>query len=568
MKDNFFNNAKTPLFKEFFYYNKNGGDCVRLHSKLMLVILLLIISIGGIFEVTFKNMMETNLKHEIGSKALSVAQSIANMPDIKEAFQAENPAAAIQPIAERIRKQIGAEFIVIGNTNEIRYSHPNPKRLGQKMVGGDNDLVFKGESVISESTGTLGPSLRGKAPIFSQGEVIGVVSVGYLQTDIEKEVSKIQKKIFFATLLILIGGLLAALLISLNIKKAMFGLEPKEIAWMYQEKHAILESIHEGIIAIDTDGRITVVNETAHKILGVPNETLLRGKRIEEVIENTNLLEVVRNGQAEYDKEILIFGDVFLANRIPIFNKKGYVIGAVASLRNKSELAQLLQELSHVKAYAEGLRAQTHEYSNRLYTLLGLIQLGSYKEAIDFISKEVDVTQGFIQFLMKEIPDPIIAGFILGKVSLASELKVNFIIDRESSFKDIPYEISRDLLVTVIGNLVNNAFEAVIENNTGEKRVSLFLTDLGKELIIEVEDNGKGIDSNYNGQIFKEGFTTKDKNSNAGIGLSLVQNAINSLGGYVTFSSNVGEGTIFTVAIPKSMGDVNDGEKGYRIVNY
>ncbi|WHY02684.1 sensor histidine kinase [Neobacillus sp. DY30] len=540
---------------------------MRLHSKLMLVILLLIILIGVIFEVTFKNIMETNLKHEIGSKALSVAQSIASMPDIKEAFHAENPAAVIQPIAESIRKQVGAEFIVIGNTNEIRYSHPNPKRLGQKMVGGDNELVFKGEPVISESIGTLGPSLRGKAPIFEQGEVIGVVSVGYLQTDIEKEVSKVQKKIFFTTFLILIGGLLAALLISLNIKKALFGLEPKEIAWMYQEKHAILESIHEGIIAIDTDGRITVVNETAHKILGVPNEMLLRGKRIEEVIENTNLLEVVQNGKAEYDRETIIFGEVFLANRIPIFNKKGDVIGAVASLRNKSELAQLLQELSHVKAYAEGLRAQTHEYSNRLYTLLGLIQLGSYKEAIDFISKEVDVTQGFIQFLMKEIPDPIIAGFILGKVSLASELKVKFSIDRESSFKDIPFEISRDSLVTIIGNLVNNAFEAVREN-IGEKRVSLFFTDLGKELIIEVEDNGKGIDSNVNGQIFKEGFTTKDKNSNAGIGLSLVQNAINSLGGYVTFSSKVGEGTIFTVAIPKSMGDVNDGEQEYRIVNY
>ncbi|MBY0147032.1 sensor histidine kinase [Neobacillus niacini] len=541
---------------------------MRLHSKLMLVILLLIISIGVIFEVTFKNIMETNLKHEIGTKALSVAQSIANMPDIKEAFQAENPAAVIQPVAESIRKQVGAEFIVIGNTNETRYSHPNPKRLGQKMVGGDNGLVFKGESVISESIGTLGPSLRGKAPIFQQGEVIGVVSVGYLQTDIEKEVSKIQKKIFFTTFLILIGGLLAASLISLNIKKALFGLEPKEIAWMYQEKHAILESIHEGIIAIDTDGRITVVNETAHKILGVPNETLLRGKRIEEVIENTKLLEVVRSGKAEYDKEIIIFGDVFLANRIPIFNKKGDVIGAVASLRNKSELAQLLQELSHVKAYAEGLRAQTHEYSNRLYTLLGLIQLGSYKEAIDFISKEVDVTQGFIQFLMKEIPDSIIAGFILGKVSLASELKVNFSIDRESSFKDIPHEISRDSLVTIIGNLVNNAFEAVKENKNGEKEVSLFFTDLGKELIIEVEDNGKGIDSHDNGQIFKEGFSTKDRNSNAGIGLSLVQNAINSLGGYVTFSSEVGEGTIFTVAIPKSMGDVKDGEQEHRIVNY
>lgn len=137
---------------------------MRLHSKLMLVILLLIVSIGVVFEVTFKSIMETNLKKEIGSKALSVAQSIANMPDIKESFQAEDPASTIQPIAESIRKQVGAEFIVIGNRNEIRYSHPNPNRLGQKMVGGDNGLVFKGESVVSESTGTLGPSLRGKHP--------------------------------------------------------------------------------------------------------------------------------------------------------------------------------------------------------------------------------------------------------------------------------------------------------------------------------------------------------------------------------------------------------------------
>jgi two-component system, CitB family, sensor kinase len=564
---NYLNSAKTPFFKEFFYYNEIRGVYVRLHTKLLLLIFILMISIGAIFEVTFKNILESNLKKEIGSKALSVAQSISNMPEIERAFHTENPASILQPIAESIRNQVGAEFIVIGNRDEIRYSHPNPKRLGQKMVGGDNGRAFNGKSVISESTGTLGPSLRGKAPIFSQGEVIGVVSVGYLQTDIEKEISKIQKKIFAATFLILIGGLLAASLISLNIKKALFGLEPKEIAWMYQEKHAILESIHEGIIAIDTDGRITVVNETAHEILKVPNEILLRGKRIEEVLENTNLLEVVGTGQAEYDKEIMINGEVFLANRIPIFNKRGNVIGAVASLRNKSELAHLLQELSHIKSYAEGLRAQTHEYSNRLYTLLGLIQLGSYKEAIDFISKEVDVAQGFIEFLMKEIPDPIIAGFILGKVSLASELKVDFTIDRESSFKDLPDEINRDALVTIIGNLVNNAFEAVRENGKEDKRVLLFLTDLGKELIIEVEDNGRGIDRKSSDQIFKAGFTTKNKSSNAGIGLSLVQKAINQLGGYITYSSNAGEGTVFTVAIPKMQGEVNDGETGYRSVN-
>ncbi|MFJ7308601.1 ATP-binding protein [Peribacillus frigoritolerans] len=537
---------------------------MRLHTKLMLGICTLIILMGGIFEVIFINILENNLKQETGEKALSVAQTISLLPEIKQAFRTDHPSVIIQPIAERIRRQIDAEFIVIGDENETRLSHPNPDLIGKKMVGGDNAEVWDGKSIITESTGTLGPSIRGKSPIIANEKVIGVVSVGYLQDDIEKEVSSIQRKIVLIISFILIGGLLVAFFISFNIKKAILGLEPKEIAWMFQEKHAILESIHEGIIAIDVHGKITVVNETAHKILHIPKDVMLRGQKIEEVITHTHLLDVVSTARAEYDQEFMIDGEVFLASRIPILNGQGEIIGAVASLRNKSELSNLLQELSHVKAYAEGLRAQTHEYSNRLYTLLGLIQLGSYKDAMDFISKEVDVTQGFIHFLMKEVPDPIIAGFILGKVSLASELKIDFTIDRESSFKDIPSEIDRDLLVTIIGNLINNAFEAVRENEREEKRVSLFVTDLGKELIIEVEDNGKGMSSEVTELIFRNGFTTKSHQTNSGIGLSLVQEAIDGLGGYITFSTKEGEYTIFTVAIPKNRGGLNDGPSRYR----
>ncbi|MFJ8070327.1 ATP-binding protein [Peribacillus sp. NPDC096447] len=537
---------------------------MRLHTKLMLGICTLIILMGGIFEVIFINILEKNLKQETGEKALSVAQTVSLLPEIKQAFRSDNPSVIIQPIAEKIRRQIDAEFIVIGDENETRLSHPNTDLIGKKMVGGDNAEVWDGKSIITESTGTLGPSIRGKSPIIENERVIGVVSVGYLQDDIEKEVFSIQRKIVWIISFILIGGLLIAFFISFNIKKAILGLEPKEIAWMFQEKHAILESIHEGIIAIDVHGKITVVNETAHKILHIPKDVMLRGQKIEEVITHTHLLDVVSTARAEYDQEFMIDGEVFLASRIPILNGQGEIIGAVASLRNKSELSNLLKELSHVKAYAEGLRAQTHEYSNRLYTLLGLIQLGSYKEAMDFISKEVDVTQGFIHFLMKEVPDPIIAGFILGKVSLASELKIDFTIDRESSLKDIPSEIDRDLLVTIIGNLINNAFEAVRENEREEKRVSLFVTDLGKELIIEVEDNGKGMNSDVTELIFQNGFTTKSHQTNSGIGLSLVQEAIDGLGGYITFSTKEGEYTIFTVAIPKNRGGLNDGQSRYR----
>ncbi|MDQ0272661.1 ATP-binding protein [Cytobacillus purgationiresistens] len=527
---------------------------MRLHTKLMLGISLLIILIGSIFEFSFTSLMEKTLKQEKGEQALSVAQSISHIPEIKEAFLTDDPAIIIQPIAEQIRKQVRAEFIVIGNREEIRYSHPNSERLGEKMVGGDNTKVFEGKSIISDSVGTLGPSLRGKAPIFLEGEVIGVVSVGYLQDEIKKEISNIRRQMFLITFLVLIGGVFVAYFISRNMRKATFGLEPKEIAWMYQEKHAILESIHEAIIAIDVYGKITVVNETAHRILQVDNEILLRGRRVDDLLENTRLLDVVNTGKAEYDQEYMICGEVYLVNSIPILSKRGMVIGAVASLRNKSELANLLQELSHVRAYAEGLRAQTHEYSNRLYTLLGLIQLGSYKEAIDYISKEVDVTQSLIRFLMKEIPDPIIAGFILGKKSLASEMKISFDIDHHSSFKDLPVDIDREKLVTIIGNLVNNAFEAVRENGKDSKEVTLFLTDLGKDLIIEVEDNGRGIDLVHSESIFQEGFTTKNTNTNAGIGLSLVQRAISEMGGYITFTSDKEENTIFTVAIPKKRG--------------
>lgn len=524
---------------------------MRLHTKLMAGICILIFVIVGIFEYTFRDMIEANLKHEKGTKALAVAEAISYMPDIKEAFYTKEPSKIIQPIVEKIRRQVDAEFIVVGNRDEVRYSHPNPKRIGHRMVGGDNAAPLSGKAIISESTGTLGPSLRGKAPIFDNGKVIGVVSVGYLQTDIEEEVVNLQKKVLFITILVLLGGLLSAALISFHIKKAILGLEPKEIASLYQEKHAILESIHEAIIAVDKDGCITVVNETAHSILKIPLNMILRGKKIDEVIENTRLQEVVKAGKAEYDQELMVLGEVYLVNRVPIIDKHGKVTGAVASFRNKNDLTNLLQELSHVKAYAEGLRAQTHEYSNRLYTLLGLIQLGSYKEAIDFISKEVDVTQGFIHFLMKEIPDPILAGFILGKFSLASELKIEFTLDEYSSFKDIPSDISRDSLVTIIGNLVNNAFDAVREDIKAEKRVILFLTDLGKELIIEVEDNGSGIDPQVAERIFQKGFSTKKGGTNAGIGLSLVQQTVDLLGGTITFSTKMGEGTHFTVAIPK-----------------
>ncbi|PGM57602.1 sensor histidine kinase [Bacillus sp. AFS053548] len=531
---------------------------MRLHYKLIIFISVLILVISSVFEIVSQEMFLKNLKHEKGLKALAISQTVANMPEVREAFLSENPSGIIQPIVEKIRKKVGAEFIVVGNKNEVRYSHPNPFLIGKKMVGGDNDKVFKGQEIVSESTGTLGPSLRGKTPIFDDnGNVIGVVSVGYLIKDIDHEAKAFSKKLIKNSIVILLLGIGVAFLISFNIKKSIFGLEPKEIGRMYKEKHAILESIHEGIIAIDEYGEITVVNENAHKVLSIPNNIKLRGLKIEDILHNSQLKKVVETGKPIYDLEFLINEKVMIINCIPIVGVNSKIVGAVTTFREKSELNKLLNELSQIKAYSEGLRAQAHEYSNKLHTILGLIQLESYQEATELISKESNITQNIIHFIMEEISDPVVAGLLLGKISLANELKVDFNIDYNSSFADVPKEINREDLITIIGNLLNNAFDAVLETNKSEKLVSLFLTDLGEDLLIEIEDNANGIPEELIDEIFEYGISTKEQSKNSGIGLHLVQRLLHKLNGQITFHSNEHGGTTFIVAIPKRQKESN-----------
>ncbi|MBA2939586.1 sensor histidine kinase [Paenibacillus sp. CGMCC 1.16610] len=525
---------------------------MRLQTKLILIICsflsIVIISLGSIFYY----IMTTALEDQIGTRALKVAETVANMPDIRHAFQTSDPSRTIQPIAETIREKIDAEYIVVGNREGIRFSHPLPERIGKEMVGGDNGPVLEGKSIISKAIGSLGPSLRGKAPIFDeQNQVIGIVSVGFLTQDIDSITYAYQSRIEVISLIVLIFGLIGSILIARNVRSSIHGLEPKEIGELYTEKQAILQTIREGIIAINRDGFITMVNRYALQLMQLPLSAKITGRHIEDVIPNTRLTEVVRTGEADFDHEMLIGDHDVIVNRVPIISRKNGVTGAVSSFRSKSELYRLAEELSQVKRFAEALRAQTHEFSNKLYVISGLIQLESYQEAVDLISKESDVHQNWVQFIMTEIPDPMIGGLLIGKFNHAQELKLTFDIDRESSFRDIPEEIDRNLLITIIGNLIDNAMEAVLAVEVQTMPyVKLFLTDLGEDLIIECEDCGIGIPDELGNAVFEKGFSTK-AGENRGIGLALVQHAVRKLNGYITFHKNPECGTVFTVAIPK-----------------
>ena len=496
------------------------------------------------------NFYKNTLEEQIGQRALSVAQSVALIPELREAFFSEEPSKIIQPIAEAIRIETGAEFIVVGNNESIRYSHPVESRIGQRMVGDDNEpALVDGKAYISTATGSLGPSIRGKVPVVSNdGGIIGVVSVGFLVDDIHLTIDTYLKNTRHLIAIMTLIGVIGAVFISYHVKKAILGLEPEEIAHLFKEKEALIQSLHEGVIAVNKEGQISTINQNAKKVLQLDEtEDIANGTPIKSVFKHTRLLDVIETGQSQYNQELWINDNLFVVNRVPIY-KNNKVIGAVATFRNKTEIIELSKELSKVKQYSEALRSQTHEFSNKLYTISGLLQLKKAEEAIEFINKESQLQQGVIHFLIERISDPFISAVLLGKMNRAHELGISLIIDEESSLYYKPTEQQRESLITILGNLLENSFDAISKQT--EKQVKVSFTDIGSEMIFEVEDNGPGIGDHAFTKIFEQGYSTKNE-PHRGIGLHLVKDLVQSLNGSIFFEDSELGGACFIVTIPK-----------------
>jgi two-component system CitB family sensor kinase len=480
-----------------------------------------------------------------------VATTIASMPEIQHAFYLDDPSVVIQPIVENIRIQIDAEYIVVGNKEGIRYSHPLSERIGKKMVGGDNERALKeGKSYVSKATGSLGASLRGKVPVIGEnGEILGVVSVGFLIEDVHDLIIGYAKPVIWIAIIVLIIGAIGAILLANSIKRIMFGLEPDEISMLLKQRNAVIESVREGIMVINNQGKIVIINQAAYEILSLDSEKQVVGEAVLNIIPNTSLVEVLETGEEQFDRQMELNNKQIIANRLPV--KSGNeVIGVVSSFRLKSDIDQLTEELSQVKRYSEALRAQTHEFNNLLYTISGLIQLGSNDEALELIHKETENQKDFVQFLMKKIKDPWLGGIILGFYNRAKELKITFEFDRESSIEKLPKHIDNSYLVSILGNVMTNAFEAMEKHNNHDKKVRLFITDIGNDLLIEIEDAGPGIEDHQMSNIFRKGFSTKE-GENRGLGLSRVTELVVEMHGSIAIEQGEFGGALFIVAIPK-----------------
>jgi two-component system CitB family sensor kinase len=238
-----------------------------------------------------------------------------------------------------------------------------------------------------------------------------------------------------------------------------------------------------------------------------------------------------------------------IVNRLPV--KQGTdIIGVVSSFRLRDELDQVSRQLTRIQQYADTLRSQTHEYSNKLHTIAGLIQMGAAEEALALIGSEVNDHQALIHLLLEAVPDPVLAGCILGKYNRAREMGQELVIDPDSHMTDIPDPLPRDQLVSVLGNLIDNALEATRRHQGQGGQVQLSMTDLGLDLIFEVEDQGPGISAEEEARMFDKGVTSKT-DSGHGIGLYLVRQFVERWGGSITVENLAPCGSRFTLYLPK-----------------
>ena len=481
------------------------------------------------------------LDRQSEQRSLAIAESVADNVSLQQALLAGDSTHSIQETAESIRHSTDASYVVVTDARGIRFSHPNPTLIGQP-VDEDPSSVLAGNTWVGVQRATLGVSARGKAPIYYQGRIIGMVSVGFLEPPlVQRLLSELPG---FATTLLpsLAIGFVASWLLAWRLKRQTFGLEPYEIAGLLEEREASLQGIHEGAIATDRDGTITLANDEARRLLGLPADCV--GRKVTQVLPAGRLLRFLSGGLKDED-EVLLAGDrVLVASRRAIM-VRGHAVGHVATLRDTTELTGLAQGLG-VDSLTDALRAQAHEFANRLHTIAGLMQIGRADEAMKLIAQTSGLHQELTESLLERVGDPVLGALLLAKAAIASERGIELRVSDDTVMTQSPLD-SEDL-ITLLGNLVDNALDAAASSD--ERWVSVSATEQNAELVIRVHDSGGGVPEGVDGQIFQEGYSTKagPNRKRRGFGLALVRQVARRNGGDVSVVNE--GGAQFTVRVP------------------
>lgn len=518
----------------------------------------LFISLVAFFSVLFALLgsyyyidVGRQLYQEMSVRAKIQAEEIAIIPSLRKQVADKN-IPAIHDFMQKLAARSDASFIVIGDNNGLHLYHSVfDDRVGKTLVGGDNAEVLQGKSTTTIRQGGLGISLRSKAPIFNEnGQVIGIVSVGYLTSYLDSITVNKVVNILIAAVLLLLALFIFSWFFTRSIKKQIFSLEPREIGLLVRQQKAMMESIYEGVIAIDSNLRIEVINQAARKLLGLSLPAReLRGQLIDEVIAPMPFFTRETMLKQDTHDEICHFNDLtVIASRVRIMLEDS-LQGWGITFRDRNEIDSLSAQLSQVKRYVDNLRIMRHEQLNRMTTLSGLLHMGRYDEAIRYIQAQSEHAQELLDFISSRFSSPTLCGLLLGKAARAREKGVALRFDPACLMSQPFLPLAESEVISIIGNLLDNAIEATQRAPLPHEPVEVLILLNDRELIIEVADQGIGIKPEIRERIFERGITTKTRGDH-GIGLYLIESYVTQAGGLIEIADNTPRGTIFSLFIP------------------
>ncbi|HBX8250947.1 citrate sensor histidine kinase CitA [Klebsiella pneumoniae] len=495
------------------------------------------------------DITEERLHYQVGQRALIQAMQISAMPELVEAVQ-KRDLARIKALIDPMRSFSDATYITVGDASGQRLYHVNPDEIGKSMEGGDSDeALINAKSYVSVRKGSLGSSLRGKSPIQdATGKVIGIVSVGYTIEQLENWLSLQISSLLIPMAIMLLLLLFCARRFSLHIKKQMLNMEPQQLSQLLIQQSVLFESVFEGLIAIDSGYKITAINQTARRLLNLSQpETTLIGKGINSVISQEAFFYDAP--QTNKKDEIVTFNQIkVIASRMAVIlnnEPQGWVI----SFRSKDDINTLSLQLSQVQQYADNLRAVQHEHRNLISTIAGLLFLKRYNQALELIQQQSESHQKVIDFIARNFQDNHLAGLLIGKYYRAKELGLELIFDPACFVDRLPTALSHNEWISIVGNLLDNAYNASLRQPQGSKQIECLINSDGQEVIIEIADQGCGIDEALRDRIFERGVTSSASKDH-GIGLWLVRSYVEQAGGSIVVENNIPFGTIFTLYIP------------------
>ncbi|MFK0257802.1 ATP-binding protein [Streptomyces sp. NPDC090445] len=500
---------------------------------------------------TARGQAEDAARRQAGAVARAVADSPAVLDAVRGAARGTDPTAELQPYAERVRVDSEVDFVTIMAPDGRRWTHPDPRRIGEPFLG-NTAPALRGETFSETYTGTLGPSIRVVTPLLDDGRVIGMVSSGITVRAISARLAAQLSALVWVAVGALALGAVGTYVVNARLRRHTHGMNATELSRVYDYHQAALHAVREGLLMLDGQRRITLINDAGRELLGLHGD--LKGSSVADLGLPPPLTGALLADRPRVDEVHLTAERVLVLSSAPVAG--GGRRGTVVTLRDHTELQSLTGELDHERGFTQALRSQAHEAANRLHTVVSLIELGRADEAVDFATAELQLAQALTDEVVTAVGEPVLVALLLGKAAQAHERGVELVVTRDdrgvesgrgtSGVQVLP---ARDL-VTVLGNLLDNAVDAL----TGVPGARIEVTVRPEEdgLLIRVADNGPGLPEGAAAEVFRRGWSGKGEGR--GLGLALVRQVALRHGGSADAAEVPGGGAEFTVRLPIGKG--------------